>query len=267
MLGKPPQRSPVIPEVIARLGDAGVAVHVHVQDRAAGIPDWIHDTVDVVAVRGWRSSMLRALLEAEEAGVIFADPPSSLLAVRDRGSVHDRLAAAGIAVPTFRRSTSWSEIRRLARSGQVVVKHASGEVGRGARVFRSRDASVPAEPPFPGPYLVENHVHTDTPEAKLYRFGNRVVAAPATPTGTAIPITEPYTELAHRVAATLKLTTCGIDVLEGPRGPTVVDINPFPSARRIHGAAMLISAHLLDLAASDHHHARAAEAEVEWVNR
>jgi ribosomal protein S6--L-glutamate ligase len=247
VLGKPPRRSPVLPEIIVRLRRLGVTVRVHVQDRDPRIvPPWLLGT-DVVALRGLRDATLRALLPAERAGARFADPPSALLAARDRASVHDRLAATGIAVPSHRCVGTWSEVGRMAGTRRVVVKHPSGEVGRSRHVVAPAGAP-PREPPFPGPYLVEDHVAGGSPEVKLYRFGDRVVAARAAE-GTEVTVPEGHADLAGRVGDALALSMVGIDVLDGPEGPTVVDVNPFPSARRIGHGAMLVSEHLLDLAA------------------
>jgi ribosomal protein S6--L-glutamate ligase len=252
VLGKPPQRSRVIPEVIARLRGAGVAAHVHVQDGEDATPAWADDSVDVVALRGLRGSMLRALSRNETDGTRFVDPPSALLAVRDRASVHKRLAAADIAVPAFCRAASWDEVRRLAGSREVVVKSVSGEIGRGSRVLRSYDAVLPAESPFPGPDVLEDRVVAHGGESKVYRFGRFV--ATALPDGTKPPGPERYRLLAERVAGALELSMCGIDILEGPWGPVVVDVNPFPSAHRIEEAVEMVSDHLLDAVAFHHDH-------------
>jgi glutathione synthase/RimK-type ligase-like ATP-grasp enzyme len=247
VLGKPPDRSPVIHEVAVLLRRLGATVRVHVQDRDGTlVPPWLLDA-DTVALRGLRDPTLRALLPAERAGACFADPPSAVLAARARASVHDRLAAAGIAVPTYRWVASWSEVAAIAAARRVVIKHASGEVGRGRHVVAASEV-LPREPPFPGPYLVEDHVAADSPEVKLYRFGDRVVAARAAE-GTEVTVPEGHVDLAGRVGDALALSMVGIDVLHGPDGPTVVDVNPFPSARRIGPGAMLVSGHLLDLAA------------------
>jgi ribosomal protein S6--L-glutamate ligase len=247
VLGKPPDRSPVIHEVAVLLRQLGATVRVHVQDGDGTlVPPWLLDA-DAVALRGLRNSTLRALLPAERAGACFADAPSAVLAARERASVHDRLAAAGVAVPTYRCVASWSEVADVAAARRVVIKHASGEVGRGRHVVASSGVP-PREPPFPGPYLVEDHVAGDSPEVKLYRFGDRVVAARAVE-GTEVTVPEGHAALADRVGDALALSMVGIDVLDGPEGPTVVDVNPFPSARRIGPGAMLISGHLLDLAA------------------
>ncbi|MDQ3453235.1 MAG: hypothetical protein M3493_11150 [Actinomycetota bacterium] len=48
-------------------------------------------------------------------------------------------------------------------------------------------------------------------------------------------------------ATALVADRAGVDVLEGPAGPVVVDVNPVPSCRRVPGAARSIAEHLLAL--------------------
>lgn len=246
VLGKAPRRSPVLPEVIASLGDRGVRVEVHVQDRDLAPPVWL-SRAHAVALRGLNTPMLRALQLADGAGRIrFVDTPGALLSVRDRAWVHDRLAGRGVAVPTHGCATSWSHVLESVEGTPVVVKAVSGVVGRGRQVIASRDGPLPRHAPFPGPYLIEEHVVTDGPEVKLYRFGRRTAALDAATGRRYAELPDGFEGLAERVADALGLTMCGIDVLEGARGPTVVDVNPFPSARRLEDAVSMITDHLTD---------------------
>lgn len=43
----------------------------------------------------------------------------------------------------------------------------------------------------------------------------------------------------------------GVDVVLGPHGPVVVDVNAFPGYRDVAGAAAAVAAHLLDHAAGE----------------
>lgn len=230
----------------------GAGVRVHVQNGSSHqVPAWAHD-VDVVAVRGLRESTLDALAALEHDDVRFCDPPTAVLAVRDRAGVHARLSAVGVRVPGHRIISSWKAVRERAGHAPVVVKHLVGDVGRGARVVRSDREDLPVEPPFTGPYLAEEYIEART-ELKLYRIGDRV-ATLRLPDGdgdaTVIHTPGDLRRLAHRVAAALDLSLCGIDVRPGPDGPTVIDVNPFPSARRIPDSAASVADHLLTLARS-----------------
>lgn len=181
--GKPPERSPVLPAVIARLDRAGVEV---------------------------------------------------------RG----RLGSAGLPVPWLRRVDRWSEVRAVAEVRRIVAKHVSGTIGRGARVWSSTGAPAPLTPPFDGPYVVEEYLECDQPELKIYRIGDHVAALLAA-TGENIDASPEVTDLAHRVAGTLGLSICGIDLRWDDDGPRVIDVNAFPSCRRVVGATRLVTDQLL----------------------
>lgn len=267
LLGKAPDRSPVLADVLAELTAAGASPAVHVQDDDGSLPPWA-DQVDVLALRGLHRRSLEAALALETAGVTCCNPPSATLAVRDRAHVHARLSAAGVAVPTWFPAASWQEVRSNVAEHPVAIKHASGEVGRGTRVLIHTTGTLPAAAPFPGPYVVEAYVPTDEPERKVYRIGDRVTSVPLRPgTGhgaaaTPRPLREGPTvpratedapdaraseleRVARRAAEALDLSICGFDVIVGPDGPVVVDVNPFPSCRRVSGAATSIADHLL----------------------
>lgn len=243
VLGKAPRRSPVLSEVIAALRDRGARVEVHVQGRDLALPLWL-PRAGAVALRGLDAPMLRTLEMAGGGRARFVDTPAALLSVRDRARVHGRLAASGVPVPAHRRATNWSDVLELGEGDPVVVKAVSGAVGRGRQVIASRDGPLPRGAPFPGPYLVEEHVASDRPETKLYRFGRRTAAIDATTGRRYGELPDGFEGLAERVSAALELTMCGIDVLDGPRGPTVVDVNPFPSAKRLDDAVSMITDHL-----------------------
>jgi ribosomal protein S6--L-glutamate ligase len=254
VLGKPPGRSPVLGDVVHELRRRGHDVLIHTDPGRP--PAWLDDA-EVVAVRGTSTAVLRALLPAEARGVRFCDPPSRVLTVRDRRAVNARLAAAGIGVPRHGPAASWDEVRLIVerRADPVVVKHVSGAIGRGARVLPVRPGELPADPPFPGPYLVEDLVGDVSDEVKLYRIGDHaatfladpVVARPVT-AAPPLPDRADLGELGARVGRALGLTIFGADVLLAPGGPKVVDVNAFPSCRRLADAVIRIADHLGRLA-------------------
>jgi ribosomal protein S6--L-glutamate ligase len=250
VLGKPPGRSPVLGDVVVELRRRGHDVRVHTdRDRP---PRWLDDA-DAVAVRGTSTTVLRSMLPAEASGVRFCDPPSRVLAVRDRRAVAARLGAADIEVPRHGAAASWDEVRSITdrRADPVVVKHVDGTVGRGARVLHVRPRELPEDPPFPGPYLVEDLVRGINDEVKLYRIGDHVTAFRADPGGTR-PILRSHPDLetlAARIGHALGLTLFGADVLLARRGPQVVDVNAFPSCRRLPDGVSRIADHLARVAA------------------
>ena len=55
-------------------------------------------------------------------------------------------------------------------------------------------------------------------------------------------------ELAVGVGLALGLDIYGVDVIAGPHGPRVIDVNPFPGLRGIVDGASLVAGHVKALA-------------------
>lgn len=253
VLGKPPERSPVLPDVIARL-DGRAEVMVHVPSRGAPVDPvaWSLRTADLVAVRGLGQRALAALAVVEDAGVRCCNRIAATLAVRDRVLVHRLLTAAGVPVPATTEVPTWEDVTAGA-AGSVMVKAVDGRSGRGTGVLPAPDGVLPTEPPFPGPYLVQRFVPNDGRDRKLYVIGDRVAGLlkrwPRAPgdqeAGVPFPVEPDLEALARRVGAAIGLELYGVDVVVGPGGPAVVDVNPFPSCSGVQGAATSIAEHLL----------------------
>ena len=250
VLGKPPRRSSVLGELLTRLRSGGVQVPVHVDD--GSIPVWSSE-VDLIAHRGVSTRTLELLVAVQRADVVFCDPPDAVLLARDRRRAAARLRIAAVPVPPSVAAATWEDVRLTAATRGhrgVVVKARDGTVGRGSRVLVAGDGQLPILAPFPGPYHVEEPVAGATSEVKLYRIGGHVasfrrVSAGATwrqePAG-------PWEALAWRATDALGLTVAGVDVLQGSDGPVVVDVNPFPSGKRLPDAAVRLADHLRSLA-------------------
>jgi ribosomal protein S6--L-glutamate ligase len=180
--------------------------------------------------------------------------------VADRAALHRVLAQAGVPVPAAQTAADWGQVRAVTAGRSVVVKAVSGHRGRGAGVMIADATNLPRTTPFPGPYLIQERVAHDGRDRKLYVIGARVsgLLAPSPPaTGPVEPFSmdAPHLDLARRCGEATGLELYGVDVLDGPAGPVVVDVNPFPSCRRVSGAARSIAEYLLACAGGQGDHA------------
>lgn len=170
--------------------------------------------------------------------------------LRDRAATHRALLAAGLPAPAGVVCRTWAEVLDRAGGRRVVVK-AVTSAGRGHGVLPD---PLPLEPPMPGPYLVEDLVEHDGTDHKLYVAGGWVsgLLKPSTLTqehtteGTPFEVDEALATLARRATAGLDLHLAGVDVVLGPDGPVVVDVNAFPGYRGVAGAAGAVAEHLLE---------------------
>ncbi len=181
------------------------------------------------------------------------------LATLDRSALLLRLARAGLPVPSHYHCDGWAEARSAAAARSVVVKAADGTIGRGSRVLFNDKTALPPEPPFPGPYVVEDRVAHDGTDRKLYVAGSHCFGLlkswPRPHEAVARPFS-PSLELRSLALATGRaagLDIFGVDVVIGPDGPVIVDLNVFPGFRGIPGAAEAVAGHVrkraLDIAA------------------
>ena len=159
----------------------------------------------------------------------------------------------GFPVPRAWRADTWQQVLAAAGdpAGHAVVVKAERGTGRGREVIAP---PLPSSAPFPGPYLIEEFVANDGVDRKLYVAGERVFGRlkPSTldaPHGAAsaeMEVDDGLRVLALGVALATDLHLLGVDVVSGPRGPVIIDVNPFPGYRGVGGAAAAVAAHLLD---------------------
>ena len=250
LLGKPPMRSPGIGTLLTRLREQGHLVRMHVPGPDGPAVPWLTDT-DLVALRGLDRRALVGLRAAEARGVRFLDAPAAVLAVRDRRGVSERLRAAGLPTPASWSAPRWSDVHDLAgrHGGRLVVKHADGTVGRSARVWISSGGRLPELAPFPGPFHVERHVGTGRRELKLYRVGAHTAGfALQEGTATTIEVDDHLRRLVTRATDALGLSLAGLDILVDDAEVFVIDVNAFPSCRRLSDGPERIAAHLVERA-------------------
>ena len=268
--GKPPRPGTLVAEVADHLRAAGVAVEVRLPHDDPGA---LHgEPPDLVVHRGLAAPAREAV---RALGVPACPDPSAVAVVDDRTRLLEVLRDAGVPVPAGTTTTRWSDVQEAVARAPRVVKAAADATGRAARVVVLRPADGPAPPPFPGPWLVQDLVAGDGVDRKLYVVGAHVrgllkptpldaVApgpaparpAPARPAALTRPApTRPAPEpfdpdaglvaLARRVGEVLDLHLYGVDVLLGPTGPVVVDVNAVPGFRGVTGAPALVTEHLL----------------------
>lgn len=252
LLGKPPRPGTVVLEVVEGLRAAGAVVHVHLphEERTRSRPA----EVALVVHRGLSRSAQAEVATWQARGVRVCNPWGGTVLARDRSGTAEALAAAGVRTPVTTRATSWSDVLDLAdrrrSTGGVVVK-GPGSRGRGAAVLVD---PLPDGAPGDGPWTVEERVPSDGTDHKLYVAGSWVgglrkpspLAGGHTTTGTLLDVTPPLRDVALTAARAVDLHLLGVDVVHGPWGPVVVDVNAFPGYRSVQGAGEAVTAHLLE---------------------
>ncbi|PZU40777.1 MAG: hypothetical protein DI571_13380, partial [Arsenicicoccus sp.] len=247
VLGKAPSSSSIFPEVFDLLGRHGVDVEVCLPHDGDEPPD--ASRVALVVHRGLRDEALPVVDTLVRAGAHCLNPLPGVRLLRRHQRLEQRLAAAGLPVPPSTPVVDWSGVLAQAAGAMRVVKRRHRGRGRGAEVLAGRADDLPAAPPFPGPYVTQPFVPNDGLDRKLYVIGSTVVGllkpspllgAHAT-TGAPFEVSAELHRLALTAARACRLDLAGVDVVLGPDGPVLVDVNAFPGYRGVPGAAAAIA--------------------------
>lgn len=253
VVGKRPRTGTVVADVIELLDGLDIVVHLP-HDEPGPMPERVFGS-DLVVQRGLRQRALVDLAAVELAGVRCCNPIDATLETPDRLLTARRLSAAGIAVPATRSAATWAQVRHAAAAGPVVVKSVDGSAGRGVGVAIAVDGELPTAPPFDGPLVLQELVSGDGDVHKCYVAGDKVwtLVKPASlarhrpqPQGPFRPSPhgQALADLAIATGEVLGLEIYNVDVILGPQGPRVIDVNAFPGFRGIPDAAQHIVAHI-----------------------
>jgi ribosomal protein S6--L-glutamate ligase len=240
------------PQVLAGLRSRGAQVeYVRMWLSGPELPWAAFDHADLIALRGVAPATVLRIAACAPPGAVWCNRPAATAVAADRLESWRRLAAAGVPVPTGRVAHEPAEVEALAARGPVVVKTPLGSRGDG--VTPLEQGTVWAGD-GPGPWLVQTRVSGDGWDRKLYVIGPRVhgrlrpwpLRSPEDRIGRPLHLDSELEELARTVGAVLGLCAYGVDVIAGPDGPVVIDVNAFPGFKGVPGAAGLLVDHLLD---------------------
>jgi ribosomal protein S6--L-glutamate ligase len=142
----------------------------------------------------------------------------------------------------------------LAR-GPLLVKPYMGHRGAGIHIVRDADALAAAAASGDYPMIVQEFIPGPGEDLKVYVVGEQVfaVSKPFSESsfsvpGRPVPVEPEVRDAALRTGAALGLGLFGLDVIESPDGPVVVDVNYFPGYKGVPDAAPMIADYIDDYA-------------------
>ena len=210
---------------------------------------------DVVVARTRNRFALALLRGAERPGVAVLTPPEPIGAVRDKPRASQVLAAAGIPTPGTYLVDSPAALRRLpADRFPLLLKPHAGDNARGIELVGS-PAELDDLDWGDSMVLAQEYVESGARDLKVYAVADQVWAvrrpSPLSLPGRVVPqgvervpVTGELRRLAAACRAAFSLDLFGIDVLETPAGPLVVDVNEFPNYTGIDEAPAAVAAHV-----------------------
>ncbi|WP_371650304.1 MULTISPECIES: RimK family alpha-L-glutamate ligase [unclassified Streptomyces] len=200
------------------------------------------------------------LLEAAAAvGLTTVNDARSIRGVRDKALAAAIGRSRGLPMPTTYAAAVPELLAEIPESEfPLVVKPADGSAGRGVCLVPSPDrlAAMTGQLAGQGMLVAQPYVPNSGVDLKVYCVGGELYATErCSPLHPDHAVRERQVALSAEVAATVAqvgavygLDLYGVDVLLGPDGPVVVDVNDFPSFRQVPQAAERVARAVLELA-------------------
>jgi ribosomal protein S6--L-glutamate ligase len=189
---------------------------------------------------------LSLLDAAGAAGITTVNDYRSIRLARDKAVAAVCARAAGIPFPKTYFASHSALLHQIPRSMYpLVVKPNNGSSCERVLRVDSPEALSRLDLDDSGHLLAQPYLPNPGYDLKLYNTGNEVFAAvrrsPLHPGADvaeeAIPVTPELRSLALAVGRVFGLDIYGLDVVETPQGPVVLDVNDFPSFGMVPEAA------------------------------
>jgi ribosomal protein S6--L-glutamate ligase len=233
-------------ETFKILSRRGFEVEIGIPEEMILRPDRLVVTHDLYLLKSDTelALSLAGVLHAQGARVL--NSYSCCLAVKDKIVATQRLHAAGIPTPSSWVTGDPALLRPLVEERALILKPYRGFHGAGIHLARNpRElAAVPASQEL---MLIQEYVPGAGEDLKVYVIGEDIFATrkPFSPNsflrpGQPCPVTAEVRKIARRCGQVFGLGLYGMDIIESPDGPIVVDVNYFPGYKGVpDGPALL----------------------------
>ncbi|WP_031174733.1 MULTISPECIES: ATP-grasp domain-containing protein [Streptomyces] len=206
------------------------------------------------------------LLEAAAAvGLTTVNDARAIRGVRDKALAAAIGRSSGLPVPMTYAVARSEALREIpAAEFPLVVKPADGSSGRAVRLVASPDlldsgplpAQLAADLAGGGMLIAQPYVPNSGVDMKVYGVGGELFAtqrcSPLHPDRSVperrVPLSADVAAIAAETGSVYGLDLFGVDLVLGPDGPVVVDVNDFPSFRQVPDAVARVAGAVLDLA-------------------
>jgi ribosomal protein S6--L-glutamate ligase len=253
----PPIPSPVLEEVCHILSRRGFSVDGGIAEDMIHRSDSLAVEHDLYLLKSHTelSLSLAGVLDAQ-AGQLL-NPYLSCAATQNKIVAFRRLRAADVPVPRTWVTGDLSLLRPIAETLPLLIKPYLGHRGVGIHIIR-RAADLDRMPPPSGPAIAQEYIQGADEDLKLYVVGDEVFGVRKrfssksfTRAGRPCAVTSELCDVARRSGRALGLGLYGLDVVESPDGPFVVDLNYFPGYKGVPGAAACIASYIERYARGD----------------
>lgn len=203
---------------------------------------------------------LTSLEAAAWAGLTTINDVRAIRGVRDKALAAVIGLSRGLPLPATYAAAVPELLLEIPESEYpLVVKPADGSSGRAVHLVSSPGRLTEMLPELAGQgmLIAQPYVPNSGVDIKVYSVGGELYAterrSPLHPDHAVrerhVPLSPEIAEIAARVGVVYGLDLYGVDVVLGPDGPVVVDVNDFPSFRQVPDAPKRLARAVLALAA------------------
>lgn len=251
--------NPVYAVVIDILEHRGFTVNRTVPEESLLSPDKLQPTDDVYVLRSRSDLSLSVAGVLHQRGGRFLNPYPACALLQNKITASSALAAAGVPVPRSWVTGDFSLLRERACVMPLIVKPARAHLGQGFVVVRS-PADLTRMPAPKQPMIVQPLIPGT--DLKVYVVGDQVFAMRKRFAGTGFrgvclpcAVTPEVRDIALRCGRAFGLGLYGLDIIESPGGPVVVDLDYAPGYRGVADIAPLIARYIEEFACRIPEHA------------
>lgn len=250
------RRSPIMPEVVALLGEWGATVDLIYPDDGLVDLGAVRPQHDLYVLRSNSDLALGLFGALHHAGAATLAPYPVASVLRDKVVATQRLLAAGVPVPESFVTMDPEALAPLLDDGPLVLRPCRGSDSRGVRILWDTDDLIGLTT-HEGPLLAMRYQPADGRDRKLYCIGGQLFGVKRSwPVRTyEDKLGEPFTvddelrEIALRCGQAMGLDLFGVDIVLSDGKPWVVDMSSFPGFKGVPDAALRLADYIYAAAA------------------
>ncbi len=254
----PPVPSPVLRDVYTLLERRGFAVSDSIAEEVLTRCDELEPDHDLYVLKSHTELALSLAGILHGRGARLLNPYLSCSVVQNKLLVSRRLRDAGVPAPRGWATADPRLLAEIVETTPLILKPYRGHRGAGIRLARD-PGELAAVGALDDATIVQELVPGRGEDLKVYVVGEEVftVRKPFSPTsftrpGRPCPVPAAVRDLALRTGRALGLGLYGLDVIESPSGPVVVDVNYFPGYKGVADVAPRIADYIAGFARGRH---------------
>ncbi len=243
----PPVPSPILVEAYDLLRQRGYEIVESIAEEVLTACDAVEVEHDLYILKSHTELSLGLAGALYTRGARLLNPYPSCAMTQNKIIVSRLLREAGVPAPRTWVTGDFTLLGDLAATTPLIIKPYMGH--RGAGILKVDNPEQLAQHKAPDyPVIVQDFKPGSGEDLKVYVVGDQVfgVQKPFSETsfavpGRPVPISDEVRQISLRVGEVCGLGLYGLDIIESPDGPFVVDVNYFPGYKGVPDAAIMIA--------------------------